>query len=552
MPLVSGNFPTTGEISTIATKLLDFVVTDTRTGVRTIDRGALQGWLRSEIDTQYAWYAGSDAAATKSAYDGFLWQQLSAAVDRFVQAFDDVVRNAGASFPTSNQAPTRAAAAAQLQADAKVYADIITRMYDDGVARIEERVTEWWGNNLLSQYPQRVSRIVDTRIYATTFVTDWDEESAPSPVTGLLDVDQNDTVTITCPTVPSGRNINRWRIYRSSTGSAGTALLFVAELPTTTTTYTDSKRGEDLGEPCPTLTWLPPPTNLAGLVGMPNGVMAGFFDQTVCFCEPFVPYAWPAEYQIPLEFPVVALGVFGQTLVVGTRASPYLISGADSASMSAIKLEFNQACVSKRSMVSVGSGVVYASPDGLCLIDASGPKILTNPKFSRQEWQALAPSSMLCAEHDGVCYVFYTGGSGGCLTVDLQSGEIGTLDLTASAVWVDRITDMMYVAAGTSINAVYGGTTNRTGVWRSKLFRLPAQATHGWLKLATDANATATVRIYRDGGTTPWHTATVTGSTPVRLPAGRSEDWQIEVESTSRLVSLILAADTATLQAAQV
>jgi hypothetical protein len=289
---------------------------------------------------------------------------------------------------------------------------------------------------------------------------------------------------------------------------------------------------------------------LRGLVGMPNGIMAGFFDNTVAFCEPYVPYAWPIEYQMSTEFPIVGLGVFGQTLFVGTTGNPYFINGADSASMSAQKVDSNQSCVSKKSIVSVQGGVLFVSPDGLCAADANGITVVSAGIYTREDWQKLNPSSMFAAEHESIYYLFYDNGTKGCLTFDLASKKLGRIDLQADAVFVERMFDTLYLALGTSIKAVFGATTRRTGRWKSKLITLPAHAPFAWLQVFGDQSPSVpvTVHWYAEG---VWrYTATVTGVAPVRLPAGRWVEHEIEIETKARVTSLTLAGSTQELQAA--
>ncbi len=419
---------------------------------------------------------------------------------------------------------------------------------------------------------ETVTRLIDTRFYIVTFVTDWGEESAPSEPSDILEVDQNDTVTITRPNSTRfgsslfSNNIQKWRIYRSNTGSATSSFQFVEELLTSTNTYTDSKKAEELGEVCPTLTWEPPPyradlqnelypqpvvgTNpfLRGLTGMPNGIMAGFFDNTVAFCEPYVPYAWPIEYQITTEFPIVGLGVFGQTLFVGTTGNPYFISGADSASMSAQKLDAKQSCSSRRSIVSVQGGVLYASPDGLCVADPSGVKVVSGGMYTREDWQKLNPATMVAASHENIYYLFYTGNGGGCLTFDLATAKLGRLDLTATATFTDTLTDTLYVANGTSIQSVFGSATRRTAKWKSPRMVLPRQEPVAWVKVYGDQTpeAPVTVRWYGDGALR--HTAVFTDPNPQRLPAGRWLEHEVEVESAARVTRVVLAGNTQELQ----
>ncbi|AFU45870.1 hypothetical protein C380_10845 [Acidovorax sp. KKS102] len=419
-------------------------------------------------------------------------------------------------------------------------------------SEIQSLVTTMGGVTAL--VPYAVRREVETRFYVVTFVSDWGEESAPSPVSDLVELDQNDTLALGLPAVGAGgsyasRAITHWRIYRSNVGSASAAFQFEVELPIATTSYTGNVAASALGEVLPTTTWLEPPADLRGLVGMPNGIMAGFTGNTVAFCEPYVPYAWPVEYQVTTEHPIVGMGVFGQTLFVGTTGNPYFISGADSASMSAVKMESNQSCASARSIAAVQGGVLYASPDGLCVADPTGVKVVSQGLFTREDWQALTPSSMFAMEHEGVYYLFYNNGTKGCLAFDLATKKLGRVALQADASYTELVSDTLFVASGTSILAVFGGETRRTARWKSKRMTMPAQASMAWLKVYGDQTPAApvTLRLYGDG--TLVHTATVTNINPQRLPSGRWLEFEVDVESQSRVTRVVVAGSTQELQA---
>lgn len=446
---------------------------------------------------------------------------------------------------------------AALTADVKFVSDFLSRQ--GGVSEFLGTITE---------------RIVDTRFYVVTFVTDWGEESAPSEPSDLLEMDQNDVPTITRPnstrvgSALAGANIATWRLYRSNTGTQTAAFQFVDEMPIATLSYADSKKAEQLGEVCPTLTWEPPPyradmqnsnypkpvvgTNpyMRGLVGMPNGIMAGFFDNTLAFCEPYVPYAWPLEYQITTEFPIVGLGVFGQTLFVGTTGNPYFVTGADSASMSAQKLDAPQSCASARSIVPVQGGVLFVSPDGLCAADPGGVKVVSDGLFAREDWQKLNPSTMFAASHENIYYLWYTGQGGGCLTFDLASKKLGRIDLPATAAFTDMLNDTLYVVNGTALSAVFGGATRRTGKWKSGRLTLPQQTPMAWMAVHGEQSVAdpVTVRWYGDGVLR--HTASFTNLNPQRLPPGRWLEHEIEVESSARVTRVVVAGNTQELQQA--
>lgn len=327
--------------------------------------------------------------------------------------------------------------------------------------------------------------------------------------------------------------------------------------------YVDGLSGALLGEVCPTTTWAPPPyrvdTNdtykddrilpakgvnpyLRGMTGMANGVMAGFVDNFVAFCEPYVPYAWPVEYQIPLEFPIVGLCSFGQSLVVGTHANPYIISGADSASMSAIKLNSSQACVSARSMVAAGGGVFFASPDGYCFASQNGVEVATVGLFSREDWQKLDPSSIFAAVHDNVLYFWYSGNGGGCYGLDMVAKKLTRhAAQNATAVFSDVVTDYVYIATGNSIKPLFKMATHQLGTWKSAKATLPANQPLAWIRVFSDFDDSGPVTIKWYGDGVLRHTAVITSNEPKRLPPGRYLEHEIEVTSQQRITQVMLA-----------
>ena len=439
--------------------------------------------------------------------------------------------------------------------------------------------------------------------YVATFTTDWGEESAPSPPSAMVEPSQYDRVDIAAPAFPSGRFITHVNIYRSNSGAESAPFQFVLSRPVTDTgPIADALKSAQLGEVLPSTTWLEPPANLRGLVGVPNGILAGFFDNTLCFSDPYHPYAWPLEYQITTEFQIVGLAVFGQTIFVGTTGNPYLVSGSDSASMSALKMESSQACVSKRSIVPVQGGVLYASPDGLCLASGNGVQVVTGGIFTREEWQALSPHTIRAAESEGVYYMAHSGARAGTYAFDLPTRKLIAVDLQAGAFFVDRQSDALFAAVGGSVVHVFGSNQHRLARWRSGRSAIPEHATLAWLQAQlghrTDLDSPVYVRLRGDGWRIGMHgdllkeradgtllrandaalfayegasirnittgalyapgsaehdrihcTAKVTGNEPLRLPPGRWREYEFEIESRQRVTRITLAGSTKELQA---
>jgi hypothetical protein len=428
-----------------------------------------------------------------------------------------------------------------------------------------------------------VTIITDSRYYVYTYLTDWGWESAPSPVSQLVEPDQNDKVWITCTLPPGGDHVLGVRLYRSVSGSSSSAFQLVYNLYGSTANVVTTTSGafdyldiihttggfvayEDapppalnaaiLGEVCPTITWLTPPTlkkngataYLQGMTSGANGVMGGFIDNMVAFCEPYVPYAWPVEYQLTTKYTITGMGAFGQTFFIGTRANPYLASGSDSASMSLIEMPNPQACIAPRTIASTETGVLYVSPDGICMCDLSGVRVLTGALFTKKQWEAVygatPATTMFAAVHDGVYYLSYTGGM---YALDFVSGKlVEVTGTTPTAFHSDKITDTLYCVVGTAIKAMFGASTKRTAVYKTGVITLPKQEPIAWLQVFSDFASTVTVKWYGDGVLRQTHTPTTTA--PLRLPAGRYLEHQIEITSAATITSVVFAGSTQELQ----
>jgi hypothetical protein len=325
----------------------------------------------------------------------------------------------------------------------------------------------------------------ESRAYVHTFVNEYGEEGPPSPPSRTLDATVDASVRLTGPAIPPGEvsgldtAIVKRRIYRTETSAQGSAMYgLVAEIDARLTRFVDNKHTADLGETLRSRTWHPPPADMRGIVALPNGVMAGFRNNEICFSEPSAPHAWPPEYRLVTDHPVVAIGAYDTTIVVATTAYPYLVTGSVPAAMSMSRLPGRQACVSKRALVSSEAGVIYPTPDGLYLIGPKAGLLVTRDLFTRDEWQALDPSSMHAVVHDGRMFVFYgDGGKGsGGLILDRAEPDAGltNLDYYAYAAYSDSENDRLYLilddGAGPRIVQWEGGDDRATFEWRSKTF----------------------------------------------------------------------------------
>lgn len=248
-----------------------------------------------------------------------------------------------------------------------------------------------------------------TSAYVYTWVSAYGEEGPPSPptvTTGKVD----DTWGITVSAIgalATGRNITHTRIYRTITSSAGVATyFFVAELAIATLSYNDTATDDTVAgnNQLESTTWTAPPEDLKGMATMPNGMIVGFRENEIWFCQPYRPHAWPSTYTVSVEHPIVGLGVIGQTVIVLTTGSPYALMGTTPGSMSATKIAAIEPCFSRGSIVSAPEGVFFASPNGLMLAREGDIRNVTINAFTKNKWQDVLDVTTLRATRVGTGY----------------------------------------------------------------------------------------------------------------------------------------------------
>lgn len=334
---------------------------------------------------------------------------------------------------------------------------------------------------------------VQSRTYVWTWVTEFDEESAPSPTSVIVDWQPGQTVTLSgFDAVPTGRGVTKQRIYRSQTGSAGTYLYFIAERNASTADFVDNIAVDAFNEALPSAGWTPPPDDLAGLVSMPNGMMAAFVGREVHFSEPYHPHVWPERYTMTCDAEVVGLVSLGSVLIVMTTANPYMMAGAHPDSMQSQKLEANLPCVNPRGIVDLGFAACYPSKEGLVTVLANGSVTLaTRQLFSREDWLRLSPSTIIGAQHGGNYVLFYDTAqpdgsrSAGSLLINVAGGEfLVRASEIASAAFYDTGEAALYFTAPGGANVYRFDDPEQppsTYYWRSKEFWTTKPETFGAL-----------------------------------------------------------------------
>ena len=217
-----------------------------------------------------------------------------------------------------------------------------------------------------------------------------------------------------------------------------------------------------------------PPADLFGIMAHPGGFLVGFSGKRVYRSEVFKPYGWP--YYSPVADEIVGGAVMGQATVICTKGDTYLATQADPVTMTPTRLDGHQPCVAKRTIRAFKGGVVYASPDGLVMVDQSGGVgVVTEGLISRAQWQAYKPASMHAAVHDNRYFCWYdTGAERGGLIFDLTRGAMSLTrtDVYATAAYSDGRRDELFLALADG--NVHSGTAAPRRCHAARLQALPA------------------------------------------------------------------------------
>ena len=447
--------------------------------------------------------------------------------------------------------------------------------------------------------------------YVQTFVSAYGEEGQPSAPFTYTAQKIDATYTITLAAVDpldlgTNRNITKKRLYRTITAANGTTTyFFVVEVSAATTSYADNAAVATdaviaLNAQLQSTNWQGPPSDLQGWVSLSNGIVAGFRQNEIWFCEPFRLHAWPAIYVLAVEYPIVGLGVQGQALVVCTDGFTYTCTGVAPSSMSLQKISGLMPCTSRGSIVSTVDGVYFTTPNGLALVNAGSIIIATKELIRKDKWNALTQLNTLRAAALGPAYYAFGQAILGVFQVDafdpvdFQQSDFGgarngmLIDPTSQTVAfnkltsADPITNIMTDVWSGEIFVIYDGNvewldisdvgqTKAPFVWRSKLFQTAQKQNFQAAKIfftvppnTVSLNPVEVVgspqvlqpdqwglfRVYAD--TVLVMTREIrepSGHPQFRLPSGFKADfWQFEIEARVEIQGIQVATSPTELQ----
>jgi hypothetical protein len=387
---------------------------------------------------------------------------------------------------------------------------------------------------------------LETVSYLFTYVDNWGRESVPSGPTASIELYfETQTTELFFPTVPSGNVLfgaqAYIRVYRSNTGSSATDYQFVAQLPIGTASYVDNTESANLSSVIlPSIEWDAPPDDDIGLYpdgpltwigAMPNSFLAGVTTTELCFSEVNVLHAWPILYRTRIE-DIVTAAVVPQGVVILTKDRPYFAYGSGPSSMSITPLNSSQACLSKRSVVTLETAVLYASPDGLCGIEGTQLKILTEALMSKDEWKALNPSSMHAYHYEGKYVCFYDNGTPGGFIFDVRGGKNALVFLDFWCKSGFYYEDTLYLLkTNNQVSKFNEGTLPLPFIWQSRRAKLPEACNFSLLRTTADAYPLdVSITAYYDGELMSTEIYTVVNGKPQYIEAGfLANEWEVTV-----------------------
>lgn len=292
--------------------------------------------------------------------------------------------------------------------------------------------------------------------------------------------------------VSGAYSIDKKYVYVAQTDSEGaTAFRFWQELPMINGNVSAQVDFNLLAEEADSPSLIAPPDDLFGLMLHPNGFLVGFTTRKFCRSEIWRPHGWPSEYQDPIGPDIVGGCIVGAQVIICTRGTTYSAIGTDPLNQQIIDYSGTQPCVSKRSIKAMPFGALYASPDGLALAGAPGSQlqVISDPFYTRKQWQAMNPESMHACIHDSRYHLFWkvSETEKGCLIFDFASnGAIKTLvesDQWFSAAFSDKRRDEMFVAGADGEVYKWNAGDPLTALWRSAELRFARHENVGAVRI---------------------------------------------------------------------
>jgi hypothetical protein len=299
----------------------------------------------------------------------------------------------------------------------------------------------------------------ETRAYLITYLTEWGEESAPSEAVTvelqpgqavrLSGLDASSTATV------AGRDWAAVRIYRTVVGNSTVEFYevdqvvwgadeYLDELPSSAVVFNRvfASANDNL------------PEGFWGVRHHSSGSLVAFKGNTVRFSVPYLPHAWPDEWQWGFPDDIVAIEPYGQSLVVLTESGLHLMFGPRAPELGITAFPHPLPCLGYGTVVNTPRGVFFMTEDGLAVTSGGPPEVFTSNLIERDQWRRAFAKDAWAVYDDGYYTAVFLDGTG--FRVDLTQGTgLGGLELgTGVLLYTDRYTGATFAVSDTTVYEV--------------------------------------------------------------------------------------------------
>lgn len=343
----------------------------------------------------------------------------------------------------------------------------------------------------------------ELRQYVYTLVDDFGFESAPSLPSEAIYAHNDQQVVISgIPMEFPTYSISKIRIYCATTqldygdpkAEYDAHFLLVDELTLGNGTYVHQPH-TTYGEECLTEEYEPPHSCITDLQYCGNGQIGGLVKSELWLSEPLKPHAFPEAYRYgrfngkPIRFLCgerVGYILTDEYPAVIEMESPCQSQGCRSISI----LEEPHPIISHQSACLYNGSCFYATKDGIVMLSGNQSKVITTALYTQDQWQALAPWTMIGVVHDGYYFGFTSTNSIRFKVPDniheeAQIETLTTLSIRPIAVYRSD-QDNLYFATESGIYEWNTGDNWKRFKWKGRLNTAPGYTAMTAYKLVQD------------------------------------------------------------------
>jgi hypothetical protein len=375
-------------------------------------------------------------------------------------------------------------------------ADTTGVLYHD-VSELPDDTARYWGDAIGTATRERTSNVA-------TIETDVDHGlvlGARVTISGMTDTDYNatDAEVLSVPTSTTFTYANTAADEANTADTAGSVVNF---------SFTDDFDYLNLTDLLLTDEYDKPSADMLGITEGQNNVIAGFFDNQLCFAEPGQPHAWPIKYRRTFEYNIVAIVPVGGYILVLTEEYAYRVNGSDPATMAVARIDKLYPCLSKRGVVNMGYAALYPTHGGIALWSSStGLALATNYVHDWDTWEDYVdPATINATYHKDKYYASHSAGAFIFERDDKVGGLYVTTNHTYTASYLDPATNVLYTVStdrGDISTWDQDGQVLRPLEWKSKTIVTPTYMNLGAARVIADYNPTAealaAITAYNDG-----------------------------------------------------